>query len=156
MVGNNLGGPERGKAQFFTYIKDATACQFPAVSIIQQFVSLLSKSPVIKVLEVALTIKTPCRWLYNDDDGDLLPAKHFQEARVNPGAYGLFLESGALEPLKQLTNVKSFTFDFASIKSEHEIQYRNKPFQQKQKYLDIINDLKTTIERNWVIKQART
>lgn len=54
---NDLDEQHRSKTQFFTYIKDATACGFPTVSSIQQFVSLFSKSPIITVLEVALTIK---------------------------------------------------------------------------------------------------
>lgn len=154
-IGNDPDEQHRSKSQFFTYIKDATACQFSAVSSIQQFVSLLSKSPIVSDLEVALTIRTPFRWVCNHYDSGL-PAKQFQEVFINIGAYGLFLESGALEPLKQLTNVRCFNFDFAPIKYEYEIQYRVKRLQPKQKYLDTINDVKTTIERNWVSKQGCT
>ena len=120
-----------------------------ALYVIQEFVDMLSKSPLINILEVALSVKVPVDYSRVDtrESGTRYAEK---EEAVNLRAYELFLESGVLEPLKKLTNVKRFTFDFALV--NHLPQ--RKLFQPKQKHLDIIDDLKATIERNWVVKPA--
>ena len=113
---------------------------------------MLSRSPLINILEVALSVKVPANYSRVDTRShwELGPRDAEKEEAVNLRAYELFLESGVLEPLKKLTNVKRFTFDFALV--NHLPQ--RKLFQPKQKHLDIIDDLKATIERNWVVEPA--
>ena len=143
---------DEDETSLVTYFKDAEACLIPALYIIQAFVDMLSTSPLINNLEVALSVKVPPIYSRVDThrDGELGPIDAAKEEAVNLRAYELFLESGVLEPLKKLRNVKRFTFDFALV--NHLPQ--RKLFQPKQNHLDIIDDLKTTIERNRVVKPA--
>ena len=132
-----------------TYFKDATACRPPAALIIQEFVDLLLDSPLINLLEVALSVEIEANYIpihHIGDDGTFSLTKYSElQEVVNKRAYELFLESGALEPLKKLTNVKCFRFDLALVS----YLPQRKLFQPSQKHLGIINDLKTAIERNF-------
>ena len=140
------------ETRLVTYFKDATARDIPALYLIQEFVDMLLKSPLINILEVALSVKVPPDHSSLDfrRDGQLGPVGSAKVEAVDSRAYELFLESGVLEPLKKLTNVKRFTFDFALVN----YLPQRKLFQPKQKHLDIIDDLKTSIERNWIVKPA--
>ena len=127
--------------------KDA---DIPALYIIQEFVDMLSRSPLINILKAAFSVMVPAYYssvdTRNDGQSGLIGAE--KEEADNLRAYELFLESGVLEPLKKLTNVRRFAFDFALVSHLSE----RKLFQPKQRHLDIIDDLKTAIERNWVDK----
>ena len=151
-IGKDLKTLNADETRLVTYFKSAQACKIPALYVIQEFVDMLSKSPLINILEVALSVKVPANYLDSDSSSNRVfdyEAVKKEEA-VNLRAYELFLESGVLEPLKKLTNVKRFAFDFALV--DHLPQ--RKLFHPKQKHLDIVDDLKATIERNWVVKPA--
>lgn len=143
----------KDESRVIAYLNDPKARRLPAVQIIQQFVTLLSKSPLIAILEFALSIEFRADPGIDDFIFDLtLPQQELnaeQEQKVNQRAYELFLESGALEPLKNLTNVKCIEFDFGLISPLP----RQEVFEPKPKHVHIINNLKAAIERNWMVEQ---
>ena len=68
---------------------------------------------------------------------------------VNKRASELLLDSGVLEPLKNLASVKIFAFDFALVGSMPKYE----AFEPQQKHIDIIKDLKAAVEHNWAVGQ---
>ncbi len=123
------------------------------MKIIQAFVNLLSKSPLIKVLEVALSVEIKLEDFDEYNDDGISPRQQakgrLKQKAISTRAYELMLENGVLEPLRQLTNVKSFVFDFTLPGSipKHEV------FHPQQKHVHIIRDLKAAIEHNWAVGQ---
>ena len=115
---------------------------------------LLSTSSFIRELEfgleVSVNMKTWLDEIYPEEDGyweqqGILD----QRARAaNERATELFLESGVLDPLRKLSNVKSFSL---KIYTEGP---RGLIMRPKKRYLSMMDDLKKVIEKNWDIKHG--
>lgn len=73
----------------------------------------------------------------NNSENDTLSQQETEDREkfevVNKRAYELLLESGVLEPLRKLTNVKIFAFDFALVGSMPKYEV----FEPQQKHIDI-------------------
>ena len=136
------------ESRVIAYFNDPNACRLPAAQIIQHFVTLISRSPLVATLEFAFSVKFPADF----DFDELASMTLIQQEVVNKRAYELVLESGVLEPLRKLTNVKRFVFDFV-LQSASPRHTLFQPKQPKQKHVDITNDLKAVIEHNWVVEQ---
>lgn len=85
-----------------------------------------------------------------EDDMEYLTRLEDMEKRKVPvaseRATELLVEAGVLDPLKQLPNVKCFEFSFALLQGE------DVSFEPKTEVLDIVRDLKTAVEGNFVAK----
>ena len=133
---------------FITHLKSATDCHLAPFQIVQEFVKLISNSPRIEHLEVALGVELEPD--FGSGDGSFEgeswaheDLKHEVKNDVlNRRAYELLLESFVFEPLKNLVNVNYFDFDLAFVN----FLPQRILFQPKQKHLDIIDDLKMYIE----------
>ena len=147
-IDRNFRISNKEEVRLITHLKSATAGKLAPVQIVQDFVNLISKSPRIEHLEVALGVQLEPdfgsgdeSWGYESDVR--LDLKHEAKNPVlNRRAYELLLENGVFEPLKNLRNVYYFDFDFAFVQHLP----RRILFQPKQEHIDIIDDLKGTIE----------
>ena len=98
-------------------------------TLLQAFAEKLTKSPV-RQLHLSLCLR-------------VLSLELDEEANsfwLNAGAIEFFLKSGVLEPSRDLSNVRSFTF---SLEIEH------LPYSPQPKYTKIIEDLARTVEDNF-------
>ena len=136
-------------------ISSITVTQPSTTDVIQNFVELLSTSPCIRDLEINLMIDAKCSKSFDDMDSesdssssseDLLD--HDREYAANTRATELFLESGVLCPLSELSNVRTFSLKTATC-GRGDFTDR-----LQQKHSDIIKDLKQMIERNWEVKHG--
>ena len=138
----------REETRLITHLKSATACNLAPVQIVQEFVNLIKNSPRIEHLEVALGVQLEPDFGSGDEswgpesDVHLDPKHEAKNELLNKRAYELLLEIGVFEPLKNLRNVYYFDFDLAFV---NHLPQRIL-FQPKQKHIDIIDDLKGTIE----------
>ena len=153
-IDNDRQFSDKEESKLISYFKEPTINRLPALQIIQAFVNLLSKSPLITVLEVALSVEIQGDYDFDEYNWNgILPQEDvngsLMQKAVNNRAYEIMLENGVLEPLRQLTNVKCFVFDFTLPGSlpRHEV------FHPQQRHVDIIEDLKAAIEHNWVVGQ---
>lgn len=140
-----------------THFKYGTGCRVSATQVIQTFIDLLSTTPPIKFLEVSLSVETYPDYYFDDDsDDDCFLGNKKKNVEndevVSTRYYELFLESGVLKPLKQLTNVRCFALDSALISSPRQRKF----LEPQEKHLDVINNLKAVIEHNWVGRQTCT
>ena len=130
-------------------ISSITVFRPSTADILQKFVDLVSKSPLIRHLEVDLDTSVIRESSIEDTDSDYdleTDAAHnakedWKDMVCNERATELFLESGVLDRLRQLSNVKCFSLNFATDGRE-------------QKHLNIIRELKMAIEKNWVCKHG--
>ena len=138
-------------------ISSVTNTEPSTAEIVQDFVDLLSNSPLIRHLEVILNldvrhkdIKEVLTIRISDYDLDSEEeARDVEKAKVaNERATELFLESSVLESLGKLSNVKCFSLKVATKGRGDEIMT------PRQKHLNIIRDLKEVIEKNWVVKNG--
>lgn len=143
------------ESEVVAYFKKPAINRLPALQIIQAFVNLLSKSPLITVLEIALSVEIQADYGPNEYNGNGISPQQKAKSRlkqkaVNNRAYELMLENSILEPLRQLTDVRCFVFDFTLPGSipKHDV------FHPQQKHIDIIKDLKAAIEHNWAVGQG--
>ena len=60
-IGEDFQTPGEDEARLVAYFKYANACDVPALYVIQEFVNILSRSPLINILEVALSVTVPYR-----------------------------------------------------------------------------------------------
>lgn len=70
-----------------------------------------------------------------------------KEDAANERATELFLESGVLNPLRDLSNVQTFSLMINTFARGGEFM------EPKEKHLKIIGDLQAAIEKNWLVKQ---
>lgn len=123
--------------------------------IIQNFVDLLSNSPLIRHLEFILSVEVSCKnsidyssWDSDEESESEQDAKDTEKMEVaDERATELFLESDVLDSLRQLSNVKCFSLEIETMRG-----YRF--MEPKQKYVNMIADLKEAIENNWVVKHG--
>ena len=143
------------EAKLITHLKSATACHLAPFQIVQDFVNLISESPRIEHLEVALgVVPGPDFGSGDESEGESWvheDLKHEEKNEVlNKRAYELLLEHGVFEPFKNLVNVNYFDFDLAFV---NHLPQRIL-FQPKQKHLDIIDNLKMMIEYSKMVDET--
>lgn len=122
--------------------------------IVQKFVDLLSSSLFVRHLEIVLYVQIGCSGLSeitdsSDDEGPEQEARYdvkhdFADLRATE----LLLESGVLNSLRSLSNVKSFSLRIATPARS------GKAIKPKEKHLKIIGGLKEAIEKNWAVKHG--
>ena len=142
---------------FIAYLSGKGSNRPPVSDIVQQFVNVLVHSPHISHLDVSLSVEVEAAFDINsedEDEGDLGSLRELddnEEMKVNAAnerAAELVLEAGVLDPLRQLTDVKYLEFSFALL------QGGDVAFEPKSKHLGILQDLKTTVEGNFVAKHG--
>ena len=126
----------------------------PSVAdVIQKFVDLLSNSPVIRHLEFVLDVTVNCSNAsestdYDSEDSEQV-AKEDEEGYIaDERATELFLEAGVLDSLRTLSNVMKFSFTIETIGRGCKLMTL------KKKHLEMVQDLKNAIEKNWLIKHG--
>lgn len=134
-------------------ISSITITQPSTADIITKFVDLLSNSPFIRHLEFILNVEVGHEDnlsldLEDETDSEQDSMDDVKMYVSNERATELFLESGALYPLRNLSNVRCFSLQVTSIGREFEVM------KLQRKHLDIIHDLKEVIEKNWVVQNA--
>ena len=123
--------------------------------IIQNFVDLLSNSPLIRRLEFILDVSVRCKNvsdnLSSDSDDESDSQKEAEENEkmdfADERATELFLESGVLDSLRKLSNVKCFSLEIETMCGYGFMEL-------KQRHLNMVEDLKRAIENNWVVKHG--
>ena len=136
-------------------ISSVTITEPSTAEIVKKFVNLLSNSPFIHHLEFVIDIKVTCEAdtssdSSSDSDDETDSEKDEKDALKWRVAYEkgteVFLESGVLNSLKDLTNVMCFSHKVATIGRGET------PMKLQQKHVKILRDLKEVIEKNWRIK----
>ena len=126
-------------------VSSITVTQLSTKDVVQKFVELLSRSPFIRHLE--LQFKINVKWddisFDDSDDESSMPSEDKKADAADLVATELFLESGVLDPLKHLSNVKTFALDCAITGDGETTDLLQR------KHLDIIEDLKRVVEKNW-------
>ena len=151
------------EASFVARLNEEDSKRPPVSNIFQQFVDILMQSPYISHLDVSLDVEVGAEFDIDSEDDETEEfevdetneAYKQQNAReekqinvANQRATELVLEAGVLNPLKQLSNVKSFGLSFALL------PWDGVPFKPKTKHLDIIREMKETIEGKFVAKHG--
>lgn len=133
-------------------ISSVTVTQPSTAEIIQKFVDLVSKSPLIRHLEVNLDLEVRCEnWIESlkwGPDTEQTAKNDEKRDAANERAAELFIESGVLDSLRKLSNVKCFSLKVATVWIGETVML------QQQKHLNIIRDLKDVIEKNWAVKHG--
>ena len=138
-------------------ISSVTITEPSTADIVQKFVNLLSKSPFIHHLEFVIDIKVTCEAdtssdSSSDSDDETDSEKDEKDVRKWRVAYEkgteLFLESGVLNSLEDLTNVMCFSPKVATLGRGET------PMKLQQKHVKILRDLKEVIEKNCRIKDG--
>ena len=149
------GRYDNGRRQTLQDVADITISRLvvtqPSIAdVIQKFVDLLSSSPVIRHLEFSLAVLAKCssssESMSTDSEQD---AEYYhKESVADERATELFLEAGILDSLRNLSNVMNFSL---TIRTEGRASEFMEP---KKKHLNMIQDLKNEIERNWIVKHG--
>ena len=136
-------------------ISSVTVTQPSTADIIQKFFDLIASSPFIRHLEFILTVgasrgvSIEDTLSTEDETESEQDAKYIDKgAAVDERATELLLESGVLNPLQRLTNVRSFSLKIATYGRG------GKRMTPQKKHLDMIGNLKKVIEKNWITKQG--
>ena len=138
-------------------ISSVTITEPSTAEIVKKFVNLLSNSPFIHHLEFVIDIKVTCEvstssGSSSDSDDETTDEKDEDDALKGRVAYEkgteVFLESGVMNSLKDLTNVMCFSPKIATIGPGET------PMKLQQKHVKILRDLKEVIENNWRIKDG--
>ena len=134
-------------------ISSVTITQPSTAEIVRKFVHLLCNSPFIRCLEFVINIKVNCEEDTSPDSDDETDSE--KDARdaltcqiADEKATELFLESGVLNSLRDLTNVMCFSPKVATLgRGETTMKLQ-------QKHIKILRDLKEVMENNWRIKHG--
>ena len=138
-------------------ISSVTITEPSTAEIVKRFVNLLSNSPFIHHLEFVIHVEVTCEAdtdsdSSSDSDDETDSEKDEKDVLKWRVAYEkgteLFLESGVLNSLKDLTNVMCFSPKVATIGRGET------PMKLQQKHVKILRDLKEVIENNWRIKEG--
>lgn len=149
-----LGSPALSSAEIFKFelADEAQLTQMlTSTSLLKNAAKLFSNSPLLNSLSVYLDTKVSL----DDDggDGNALPDPLSREqlgillGAGQDRAAELFINSNALEPLQNLSNVKQFRFAFSKYHS-------SKKDGAGARLVDAAEDLKHQIEQNWAIKAS--
>lgn len=126
-----LGGDDEMILDLHTHDPIPFSTFLQTSSIMKLLVQLFSHSPCIRSFSFILSIYICEEYAWDDVD------------RVsNARALEMFMESGILEPLQQLSNVQTFGFEF-------DMMEEGRPYQPLPKYRKMAQDLKYTIEGKW-------
>ena len=107
-------------------------------------VRLLSNSPSLRCLSIGLNVGVWADYdTYSDDSDEERDFKKMEAA--NERAADIFMDSGILNPLKKMSNVKSFEFLFD--------MYDANFYQPQLRHVEMIQELRSIIERNWQVEQ---
>lgn len=162
-VDENLRTSREDEDSFIACLNGEGPSFIPVSDIFQQFVNVLEKSPYISHLDVCLGVEIVAAFDADseeeeeegdDDEENLERADLIEEceARKENAAtkrgMELILEAGVLNPLKKLENVKYFSLSFDVLPCN------DVEFEPKHKHLDIIRDLKETVEGNFLAKRG--
>ena len=119
-------------------------------NIINHLVKLLSNSPNINSFSVHLSMEVEAEYYVESDSHDQSKERDSKfRSWANRGAAELWVDSGQLEPLRRLSNVKSFGFNFDMLDHNNEI------FQPHSKYAEMAQELRDAIQQNWVLKHQK-
>ena len=137
-------------------VSRVTDTQPSTADVFQKFVDLLSNSPFIRHLEFILRVEVrregSIRYSSSDSEDEVdsvqVSRDIEKEEAADERATELMLESGVLDCLQELSNVKSFSLRIATYGCG------GKTMTPQKKHLNIMEDLKKTVERNWAIKHG--
>lgn len=141
-------------------ISSITVTEPSPADVVQKLVDLLSNSPFIRHLEVRFYVAFSAGPSFLEDlsvNSDVDPdseqeAENAKTTKKREAASlrvtELFLESGVLNCLRKLSNVKYFSLVYATTPDALEI------IKLQRKHLKIIRDLKEAIEKNWMVKHG--
>jgi len=114
--------------------------------VFKPLVRLLSNSPSLRRLSISPNVEVFPN--YNSDLDDSDEERDFKMmGAANERAADIFMNSGILNPLRNLSNVKSFEFLFDMP------TYSSGFYQPKPRHVEMIQDLQRVIERNWQVEQ---
>ena len=108
---------------------------------------LLSNSPFLRCLSIDLGLEVWADYCSHSDDSDegrnieMMGAAHNQ-------AVDIFMDSGILNSLRNLSTVESFEFVFDMTSSNSEY------YQPQPRHVELIQDLQRVIQGNWQVKQG--
>jgi hypothetical protein len=126
--------------------------------LMQDFVKLISLSPVLISLEIALEIEIMANSNLrmedededDDEDDERQKATELKIDRLmavaNERATEIFLDSGICDPLWTLRNVKNFSLNFGFIRDEEAGEEEYKPLPR---HVKLIKKMKEKIETNF-------
>jgi len=126
------------RARFLAFLQQS--------DIFKLLVRLLSNSPFLRRLSIALNVEVLADYDSNSDDPDEERDFNIMGA-ANERAADIFMDSGILNPLQKLSNVKSFDFEFDMT------TFNSDSYQPQPKHVEMMQDLQRVIERNWQVKQ---
>lgn len=141
-------------------VSSFTVAEPSTADIVQNFVDIISRSPLIRQLEFIVNFEAGLSdspvdsSLDSDSDLDSEQKAKGAEKRIEKAemarerATELFMESGVLNCLCKLPNVKCFSLEVATLGRGGKIM------KLRRKHLNIVRDLKETIEKNWMAKHG--
>ena len=139
-VDENLTVDPNGAAKLLAFYKCST--------IVHHFVNLVSKSPELTRLVIALHASVFADFDIDSDRDMDMSRDGLMTAVADECATELLLDSGLLAPLEKLSNVQCFQFEF-------ETQDRNgELYKPTAKHLGLLMDLKQMIERNYSVRNG--
>ena len=120
-------------------------------TLMKNLAKLLSYSPLLKELSIHLDVHVDIAdstWYLGTktrSPEEIAHRSHLRGAAQERGA-AIFVDSGMLDPLLQLSNVKHFTFSFRKVDHTKKDGYT-------ETYVEAAKDIKHHIEGNWVGKK---
>lgn len=125
-------------------------------TIIRNFVTIISRLPLITSLEFDLDVEISPDYDSEIDDLDADINENEDEdeetmvdnviAVANARATEMILECGFLDPLRELANVRKLRLQIVTLDKKCE------PMQLRPKYASIVESIKEAIEKNWLAK----
>lgn len=130
------------RARFISFLRRS--------GIFKLLVQLLSNSLSLHCLSIDLNVEVWANYNSHFDDWDKSDKeRNFKMMRaVNEWAANTFMNSGILNPLWNLFNVKSFEFMFDMM------TYNFDDYQPQSRQMKMIQNLQWVIQSNWQVKQA--
>lgn len=132
-VGDRLLVHPEGESTYISYVKKSRTTR--------NLAKILSRSPLIKrltwILDVSVQPKMSSSRL-------VLEKVDVADRRARE----LFLDAGMLDPLRELSNVRSFNFDIRAFDRDGNRE------QLRSQYAEKVREVKGTIERNYTARQV--
>lgn len=162
-VDDNFRTSREDDDNFVAYLNGKDSKRRPVSDIFGHFVEVLHRSPRINRLNVSISVKVDVAFdIDSEDEKDDGEEEEEEDSdgsetqdekedmkiiAANLRAIELVLEAGVLDPLKRISNAKSFGLSFALL------QDHDKVFKTKPEHAEIIQGLKETIQGNFVAKK---
>jgi len=130
------------RARFISFLRRS--------GVFKLLVRLLSNSPSLHCLSIGLNVEVWANYNSHFDDWDESDEERDFKmmGAANERAADTFMDSGILNPLRNLFNVKSFEFMFDMM------TYNFDDYQPQPRQMEMIQDLQRVIQGNWQVKQA--